>query len=295
MDIIQLQDRQDGWRIHRFADEASRNAVLATHDIRLGQGVTFADYVMLGDHCVIGDGVHLSEESVVSHHCHIGEDTLLDAGAFVSMRTHIGDHCMLAADSFVGPDSVVGSGCQIGRATELGEKVRLGSNVSVGEGGYIMDETEIKEGSVIGQAVFIGKRSRGGFFVMIGDDSKLVSDVYIQDGVSIVAGSMIPSFSQVTRSGTQVDQDRVAKALAQMAGTVRFDTLATFTSLEGIRCIRAQVGGVWLPSKRVGMNDSFAFAEGRMSLREMAEKYIAPDYARQALAQEEQRVAGIRR
>ncbi len=38
------------------------------------------------------------------------------------------------------------------------------------------------------------------------------------------------------------------------------------------------------------MNDSFAFAEGRMSLREMAEKYIAPDYARQALAQEEQKV-----
>ena len=217
MDIIQLQDKQVEWRIHRFMDTASQGAVLATHDIHLGKGVTIADYVMLGDHCVIGDNVHLSEESVVSHHCRIGEGTLLDTGAFVSMRSQLGSNCSLAADSFVGPDSTVGNGCSIGRSSELGDKVHLGNNISTGQGSYIMDKT------------------------------------------------------------------------------IRFNQLATFTSLEGIRCIRAQIGGVWLPSKRVEMADSYAFSEGKMSLRDMADKYIVPDYIRNSIAQNEIRAAGMRR
>jgi UDP-3-O-[3-hydroxymyristoyl] glucosamine N-acyltransferase len=295
MDIIQLQDKQDGWCIHHFADTASRDAVLATHDIRVGQGVTIADYVMLGDHCVIGDRVHLSEESVVSHHCHIGEGTLLDTGAFVSKHSQIGSNCVLAVDSFVGPNSTVGDGCSIGHSSELGDKVRLGNNISIGQGSYIMDETDLKEGTTIGQGVFIGKRTQGGFFVMIGDDAKLVSDVHIQDEVSIMAGSMVQSYSRVTRNGTQVEKDRIEKAIAQMGKTIRFDQLATFTSLECVRCIRAQFGGVWLPSKRVDMADSYAFSEGKMSLRDMADKYIVPDYVRDTIAQEEVRAAGIRR
>ena len=295
MDILQLQDKQDGWRIHRFKDEAERNAVLAAHDIRIGQGVTFADYVMVGDHSVIGDRVHLSVESVVSPNCHIGDDTLVEASAFVGMRTHIGNNCMLAADSFVGADSIVGNSCSIASSAELGDKVRIGNNVAIGQAACIMDDTEIKEGSIIGEGVYIGKRTRGGYFVMIGDDAKLISDVYIQDGVNIMAGSMIPSFSQVTRNGTQVEQERITKAMAQMGKAIRFDQLATFTSIEGVRCIRAQVSGVWLPSKRVDAADSFAFAQGKISLRDMADKYIVPDYLRDTLKQEETRVAGMRR
>ena len=39
MDIIQLQDKQDGWRIHRFNSPEELRKALAEHDITIGHGV----------------------------------------------------------------------------------------------------------------------------------------------------------------------------------------------------------------------------------------------------------------
>ena len=108
MDIIQLQDKQEGWRIHRFNIVEERNAAFAEHDITIGSGVNFAPYVMLGDHTVLGDNVYLSEESVVSHHCQIGDNTLVDKGAFVSMRAKVGASSITRPVSFTTPDFTSG-------------------------------------------------------------------------------------------------------------------------------------------------------------------------------------------
>ena len=283
MDIIQLQDKQDGWRIYRFNDELTRNTVLSRHHIKVGEGVSFSPYVMIGDHSVIGDGVHLSEESVVSHHCVIGAGTLLDKGAFISKNVRIGDECVLSPDSFVGTNSTIGNHTVIGRDSEMGDMVSIGNNVTIGSNSYVMDSTEVMDGCNIGDGVFIGKNSRAGFFVMIGNDSQLVRDVIIQEGVHVVDGSRIPAFAKVTLNSVQIDNNRLENAIKQMGANIRYDQIATFTSIEGIRCVRAQVGGVWMPSQRVDTNDSLAFGRGNLSLKDMADKYIAPAYFKQSL------------
>ena len=294
MDILQLQDKQEGWRIHRFNSIEERNMAFAQHDITIGEGVSFAQYVMLGDHTVIGYNVHLSEESVVSHHCHIGDNTLLDHGAFVSARAHVGSECVLHPDSYVGPDVKVGNGTTIGKSAEIGEKAVLGSTVSIGPGSYVMDESQLLDGCTVGRGAYIGNKSKGGFFVMIGDDAILVREVFVQEGAQVAAGSRIPAYSKVTRSSVQIEQSRLEKAIAQMGQNIKYDQIATFTSLEGVRCVRAQVGGIWMPSERVSQQDSTAYYKGEMSLKDMADKYIAPAYVKQNL-ETENRAAGMRR
>lgn len=294
MDIIQLQDKQEGWRIHRFNSLEERNAAFAEHNITIGSGVNFAPYVMLGDHTVLGDNVYLSEESVVSHHCQIGDNTLVDKGAFISMRAKVGNECNLAPDSYVGPDANIGNMVSIGESAEIGEKVQLGNSVTVGKGSYVMDESQLQDGCTVGRGCFIGNKSVGGFFVMIGDDSQLVREVFVQEGTRIAAGSRIPAFAKVTRSSVQIEENRLEKAMAQMGKNIKYDQIATFTSLEGVRCVRAQVGGIWMPSVRVDSLDSRAFGRGEMSLKDMADKYIAPTYIQQSF-EAESRGQGMRR
>ena len=294
MDIIQLQDKQDGWRIYRFNDETSRNAALAAHHIKIGEGVSFAPYVMIGDYAELGNNVYMSEESVVSNHCIIGDNTLIDKGAFVSKHARIGNDCILSPDSFIAPEATVGDKTVIGYQSELGDKVKVGNNVKIGKHSYIMDNTEVMDGCEIGDGVFIGKSSRAGFFVMIGNDTQLVRDVFVQEGVNVVAGSRIKPFTKVTRNSVQVDNKRLENAIRQMAGSLKYNQIGTWTSLEGIRCVRAQVGGVWLPSQRVDRTDSQAFSKGEMTLKDMADKYIAPAYIKQSLTAEVP-VQGLRR
>ena len=54
MEIIQLQDKQEGWRIHRFRTPKERDAELQRHHITFGKNIEIAPYVMLGDHAVLG-------------------------------------------------------------------------------------------------------------------------------------------------------------------------------------------------------------------------------------------------
>ena len=121
---------------------------------------------------------------------------------------------------------------------------------------------------------------------MIGDDTQLVRDVIIQEGVKISSGSRISPFTKVTCNSMQIDNSRLKTAMRQMGGNIRYDQIGTWTSLEGVRCVRAQVGGVWLPSQRVSPDDSLAFGKGTLTLRELADKYIAPVLFKQSLAAE---------
>lgn len=294
MEIIQLQDKQEGWRIHRFSTLQQRDTELTRHGISLGKNVVIEPYVMIGDHTVLGDNVRLAEESVVSHHCEIGNNTTLEQGAFVSMRSHIGSDCTLSPDSFVGVASTLGSGVILGKRSEVGDAAKIGNAVHIGKCSYIMEETAIDDGTKIGSGVFIGKRSKAGFFVMIGDDAQLVRDVVIQDGAHIAQGKRIPAFSNVSRKDVQLETDRMQVAINKMKDSLKYDQLATFVSLEGIRCIRAQIDGIWLPSARVDNNDSTMFRQGEISLKQMADKYIAPGYIMQSI-DAENRSAGIRR
>ena len=294
MDIIQLQDTEGGWRIHRFNDDTNRNAVLSAHHIQVGENVTFAHYAMIGDHSELGDNVHLSEESVVSHHCIIGDNTLLDKGAFVGEHTQVGQDCVLSANAFIGSESSLGNNSTLGKGCEVGDKSHIGHNVTIGDNSYVMELSEIKDGCNIGNGVYIGKNSRAGYFVMIDNDAQLIRDVIVQDGTKVVAGSRISPFAHVTRGSVQTDTERLEKAMKQMGNTIKYDQIATFTSMEGIRCIRAQVGGIWMPSQRVDPEDSIALNRGNLSLKNIADKYIAPAYFKQTL-ETEAPVQGMRR
>ena len=294
MEIIQLQDRQGGWRIHRFGSVHERDTELARRDITLGKNVEIGPYVMLGDNATIGDNVHLAEESVVSAHCSIGSNTTLDSGAFIGTRSKVGSDCTLAAGCFVGDESNVGSGVIIGPRSEAAETTSIGNAVQIGKCSYIMEASVIEDGTRIGSGVFIGKRTKTGFFVMVDDDAQLVRDVVVQDGAHITQGKRIPAFANVSRKDVQLQTERMRAALERMKDTLKYDQLGTFVSLEGIRCIRAQIDGIWMPSARVSEEDSAMFRQGGMSLRQMADKYIAPAYLQQSI-DAENRTAGIRR
>lgn len=294
MEIIQLQDKQEGWRIHRFRTPKERDAELQRHHITFGKNIEIAPYVMLGDHAVLGNNVRLAEESVVSHHCEIGDNTTLERGAFVSMRAKVGSESSLAKDSFVGVDATLGVNVILGERSEIGDRTKIGNAVTIGRCSYIMDDSSIEDGTKIGDGAYLGNRTRTGFFVMIGNDAQLVKDVIIQDGAHIAQGKRIPAFSNVSRKDIQLESERMQMAMLRMKETIKYDQLATFVSLEGIRCIRAQIDGVWLPSARVDNKDSMKFGQGEITLKQMADKYIAPQYFQQTIDMDN-RTAGLRR
>lgn len=294
MDIIQLQDKQDGWRIHRFNSPEELRKALAEHGITVGRGVEIGPYTMLGDRVTLGDNVRLAEETVVSRDTTIGDNTTLAHGAFVSFRSKIGADCTLAEDSFVGPDVSVGMNTTLGKHSEVGEKCKLGNAVTVGSGSYVMDHSVLEDGCVVGNGTYIGNRSKAGFFTYIGNDVQLVREVIVQDGTQIADGKRVPAYSTVTRGSVQLEQERMQRAINQMKGNIKYDSIGTFTSLEGTRCVRAQIDGLWLPTVRVSNEDSMNFGKGTMTLKDMADKYIAPAYILNNI-EGENRTAGIRR
>ena len=278
MDIIQLQDNQDGWKIHCFATPLERDEVLSQHGITLGRDIELAPYVMIGDHAAIGDGVTLGDESVVSHHCRIGDGVSLAQGAFVAARAVIGAECRLEADSFVGADSELGAQCRLLRGAEVDANVVLGSSVSVGEHSYVMEHSVLDDGTAVARGCYVGNRSRTGFFVTVGEDTHLVRDVIVQDGATVAAGSRIPAYSTLTRAAGIREEDALRQAVARMGSSLQYERMATFQTFDGHRCVRAQIAGVWTPSQRVQPADAADFSAGRVSVRELCDRYIAAAY-----------------
>lgn len=177
---------------------------------------------------------------------------------------------------------------------EVGLGCRLGGGVSVGARSVLMQNSVLFDGAVIGAGCYIGRSSHIGYFARIGQDSCLVSDVSVQDGVSLPDGTLLHAFASVTREGVLTDNDRLLAAVARMQGQLQYTQLASFTSIEGARCIRAQIDGVWTPSHRVSAADAQAFTTGQLGMKDLADRYIAPGYI-MARIESEARTAAMKR
>lgn len=278
MEIIQLQNKDLDWRIHRFSTVQERDAELQRRGITLGSNVQLSPYVMIGDKATIGNNVILEEESVVSARAVIGDNVRMGQGVFVGEDTQVGRDCMLADGSFIGHRCTVERDVSLGQRSEIGSGSKVGNAVTVGRCSYIMDACTLEDGARVGSGVYIGAQSRLGYFTMISDDAQLVRDVVVQEGANVTQGKRIPPYANVNRQDVQLETERMQRAIQRMTEALKYDQLATFTSLEGKRCIRANIDGVWLPSARVSDEDSKLFYGGQMSLRQMADKYIAPAY-----------------
>ena len=278
MEIIQLQNPGEDWRIHRFNNEQDRDAELARRGIEMGSNVRISPYVMIGDKAVIGNNVELDEECVVSARAVLGDNTRLGQRAFVGEDSQMGRNCSMAEDSFIGDFCTVESNVNIGQRSEIGSGSRVGNAVSVDRCSYIMDGCTIEDGTTIGSGVYIGTLSKTGYFVKISDDAQLLREVMVQDGANIAQGKRIPPYANVSRRDVQLETERMQRAIERMKETLRYEQLATYVSLEGKRCVRACIDGIWMPSARVNESDSKLFREGQMTLKQMADKYIAPSY-----------------
>ena len=170
----------------------------------------------------------------------------------------------------------------------------MGGGVTVGAQSLVMQDSVLLDGACVGAGCYVGRGSHIGYFARIGQDSCLVSGVSVQDGVSLPDGTSLQAFSAVTREGVLTDNDRLQAAVARMQGQLHYTQLASFTSIEGTRCIRAQIDGVWTPSHRISAADALAFTGGQLGLKDLADRYIAPGYI-MARMESEARTAAMKR
>lgn len=291
MEIIQLQNQKGDWGVHRFSDTTQRNEEFRKRGIVVGENVTFGRFAMIGDLATIGDNVSLDEECVVSQGATVKEGVVLEKEAFVGERSIIAQGCTIGKDAFVGKGSHINEGSVLTDKAEVGDDVYIGNDSVIGRGSIIMHGAYISSDNIIGEDVYIGHNTHTGVGNIVGDRTRIFREVIIQDQARIDADARIPSWSTVQMKGEKADirkQDEMQRIKTEQ---LQYEQVIAFTSMEGNLGLKVKMDGKWLPTARIGAEDQQSYIEGRMTLNQLADKYVAPEYLRQKY-DTEQRMTG---
>ncbi len=176
--------------------------------VELGEGVSVAAHVTVGDRTVIGDGVILRSGVSLGADCVIGSQTVIHPNVTIYDAVTIGKRCLLHAGCVIGAD---GFGyIQVGQTlrkvpqlgtVEISDDVEIGANscidraktgvTFVGQGTKIDNLVHIAHNCKIGAACLLAGQVGLAGGVEIGDGVILAGQVGIKDHVTIGDGAKI--------------------------------------------------------------------------------------------------------
>jgi UDP-3-O-[3-hydroxymyristoyl] glucosamine N-acyltransferase len=185
-------------------------------DVALGQDVSIAPLVSVGDETRLEDGVTIMPGCVIGAQVSIGRGTVLYPNVTVLDRSVIGADCIIHSGSVIGSDGFgfipgpeghlkipqlgrvvieddveIGANCtidrgaledtRVGRGTKLDNLVHLAHNVEVGEHCLLVAQVGVAGSTRLGKGVVLGGQ--------VG----VVGHIEIGDGVQIGAQSGVPN------------------------------------------------------------------------------------------------------
>ena len=174
-----------------FAAEVHSSAVLG-NDVVVGEGISIAVNVVVGDRTVIGDNVVLRPGVAIGADCYIGNDTVIYPNVIIYDRVTIGSRCLLHAGCVIGADGFgyIPVGSSLRKVPQLGT-VEISDDVEIGANSCIdrakTGVTFIGQGTKIDNLVHIGHNCRIGKSCIIVAQVGLAGGVEVGDGV-IFAG-----------------------------------------------------------------------------------------------------------
>ena len=164
------------------------SAVLG-ESVVLGEGVSIAAYVTIGDRCVIGDGVVLRQGVSVGADCRIGNATVIHPNATIYHNVTIGSRCLLHAGCVIGADGFgyIPVGQTLRKVPQLGT-VQICDDVEIGANSCVdrakTGVTVVGQGTKLDNLVHIAHNCR------LGASCILVAQVGIAGGTEIGNGVM---------------------------------------------------------------------------------------------------------
>jgi UDP-3-O-[3-hydroxymyristoyl] glucosamine N-acyltransferase len=184
--------------------------------VDMGQDVSIAPFVFVGDGARLGDGVTLMAGCVIGAEASIGAGSLLYPQVTVLDRCEIGANCIIHSGTVIGADGFgfiptseghlkipqlgrvvieddveIGANCtidrgaleetRVGRGTKLDNLVHLAHNVTVGEHSLLVAQVGVAGSTKLGKRV------------MLGGQVGVVGHLEIGDGVQVAGQSAITS------------------------------------------------------------------------------------------------------
>jgi UDP-3-O-[3-hydroxymyristoyl] glucosamine N-acyltransferase len=151
---------------------------------RLGQDVSIAPFVWVGDNVSLGDKVTLAPGVVLGHGVTIGADTRLSANVTINDNCSLGNRVIIHNGTVVGADGFgfAPDGDSFFKIPQLGtvvieDDVEIGANCTIDRGA--LGETRICRGVKIDNLVMVAHN------VVIGENSILVAQVGISGSTQI--------------------------------------------------------------------------------------------------------------
>ena len=180
--------------------------------VELGEDVSIAPFVFLGDHTRVGDRATIMAGSVVGHEVVIGADALIYPNVTILDRCQVGARVIIHSGTVIGADGFgfvplptgfhkspqlgvvvieddveIGANCTVDRGalgeTRIGKGVKIDNLVQVAHNVTIGDHSIIVAQAGIAGSTKVGKR------VALGGQAGLVGHIELGDGVQVGAQS----------------------------------------------------------------------------------------------------------
>ncbi len=178
--------------------------------VELGQDVSVAPFVFLGDNARVGDRATLMAGCVIGHEAVIGADALIYPNVTILDRCRVGERVIIHSGTVIGADGFgfvplptgfhkvpqlgtvvieddveIGANCTIDRAA-LGE-TRIGKGVKIDNLVQVAHNVTIGDHSIIVAQAGIAGSSKLGQRVALGGQAGLVGHIELGDGVQVGA------------------------------------------------------------------------------------------------------------
>lgn len=134
---------------------------------KIGNNVSFGNFVTVYDHVEIGDN------SIIESYCEIGYSNGREKGPL-----KIGKNARIRSHSIIYQGSLIGDNLVTGNHAIIRENMQIGDGFQAGAAAIIMGEAVIGNHVKTGSMIEIGQFSKVGNFVRVYLGSKLINDLY---------------------------------------------------------------------------------------------------------------------
>ena len=204
---------------HSQTNTIHPSAIVAS-DVCIGQRVSIAANVVIGEACVLGDRVTIAPNCTIGNYCNIGNDSLIKEHVVLADRTRLGKRVIIQPSAVIGGDGFgfVPHGKDwvkihhLGNV-EIGDDVEIGANTAIdratldstiiGNGVKIDNLVHISHNDVIGDRTVIAACVGIAGSTTVGKDCKIGGAAMINGQISICDDVTITPATRIHKSITK--------------------------------------------------------------------------------------------
>ena len=195
----------------------------------IGDNVTLAANVVIGEHVRIADDVIIEANSVIGDHCQVGQATCLKANVTLYSDVRVGQHCLIHSGAVLGADGF-GFANDRGRWVKIhqlggvviGDRVEVGAGTTIDRGA--LDDTVIADGVILDNQIQIAHNVAIGENTAIAGCTAIAGSTTIGNNCTIAGGCGITGHLQIA-DGTHITAMSLVSKSLHTAGVYSSGTV----------------------------------------------------------------------